>query len=171
VAKATATTTPTTMPTVFHFTEDSTLLCCRTFTALLVAIRGAGIVPTSPAYRWRDDGELRVLVAGDQVMSVSSGGFLRRCGYGCRFSTAPEVRTSWTWPPSIARPAAAAIVHLAALAHDGTQSPGQILAVNVLDTSRVLAAEAAKVDRVICFSSAQVFGIVKGAAARLIPGL
>jgi UDP-glucose 4-epimerase len=56
-----------------------------------------------------------------------------------------------------------AIVHLAALAHDGAGSPAQIMAVNVLGTWHVLlAAEAAGVSRVICFSSAQVFGIAEG---------
>ena len=57
----------------------------------------------------------------------------------------------------------AAIVHLAALAHDNAGSPEQIMAVNVLGTWHVLlAAEAAGVSRVICFSSAQVFGIAEG---------
>jgi len=57
----------------------------------------------------------------------------------------------------------AAIVHLAALAHDTAGSPEQIMAVNVLGTWHVLlAAEAAGVSRVIHFSSAQVFGIAEG---------
>ena len=57
----------------------------------------------------------------------------------------------------------AAIVHLAALAHDTAGSPEQIMAVNVLGTWHVLlAAEAARVTRVICFSSAQVFGVAEG---------
>ena len=57
----------------------------------------------------------------------------------------------------------AGIVHLAALAHDSAGSPEQIMAVNVLGTWHVLlAAEAAGVTRVICFSSAQVFGIAEG---------
>jgi UDP-glucose 4-epimerase len=57
----------------------------------------------------------------------------------------------------------AAIVHLAALAHDTAGRPEQIMAVNVLGTWHVLlAAEAAGADRVIHFSSAQVFGIAEG---------
>ena len=56
-----------------------------------------------------------------------------------------------------------AIVHLAALANDSAASPEQIMAVNVLGTWHVLlAAEAAGVTRVICFSSVQVFGIAEG---------
>ena len=54
-------------------------------------------------------------------------------------------------------------MHLAALAHDSAGSPEQIMAVNVLGTWNVLlAAEAAGADRVISFSSAQVFGIAEG---------
>ena len=57
----------------------------------------------------------------------------------------------------------AAIVHLAALAHDSAASPEQIMAVNVLGTWRVLlAGEAAGAVRVISFSSPQVFGIAEG---------
>jgi UDP-glucose 4-epimerase len=57
----------------------------------------------------------------------------------------------------------AAIVHLAALAHDRAGSPEQIMAVNVLGTWHVLlAAEAAGAARVVYFSSAQVFGIAEG---------
>lgn len=57
----------------------------------------------------------------------------------------------------------AAIVHLAALAHDTAGSPDQIMAVNVLGTWHVLlAAEHAAVTRVINFSSAQVFGTAEG---------
>jgi UDP-glucose 4-epimerase len=55
------------------------------------------------------------------------------------------------------------IVHLGALAHDSAGSPDQIMAVNVLGTWHVLlAAEAAGVDRVVHFSSAQVFGVAEG---------
>ena len=54
----------------------------------------------------------------------------------------------------------AAIVHLGAIANDDAGTPEQIMAVNVLGTWHVLlAAEAAAVGRVICFSSAQVLGI------------
>lgn len=57
----------------------------------------------------------------------------------------------------------AAIVHLGAIANDNAGSPEQIMAVNVLGTWHVLlAAEAAGVERVIHFSSAQVFGTAEG---------
>lgn len=57
----------------------------------------------------------------------------------------------------------AAVVHLAALAHDTAGPPEQIMAVNVLGTwHTLLAAEAAGVARVIHFSSAQVFGTAEG---------
>lgn len=57
----------------------------------------------------------------------------------------------------------AAIVHLAALAHDTAGRPEQIMAANVLGTWHVLlAAEAAGTGRVIHFSSAQVLGIAEG---------
>jgi UDP-glucose 4-epimerase len=57
----------------------------------------------------------------------------------------------------------AAIVHLAALAHDNAGLPEQVMAVNVLGTwHALLAAEAVGATKVICFSSAQVFGIAEG---------
>ena len=57
----------------------------------------------------------------------------------------------------------AAVVHLGALAHDTAGSPEQIMAINVLGTwHTLLAAEAAGAERVICFSSAQVFGTAEG---------
>jgi UDP-glucose 4-epimerase len=57
----------------------------------------------------------------------------------------------------------AAVVHLAALAHDAAGSPEQIMAVNVLGTwHALLAAEAAGASRVVHFSSAQVFGTAAG---------
>jgi UDP-glucose 4-epimerase len=56
-----------------------------------------------------------------------------------------------------------AVVHLGALAHDTAGSPEQIMAVNALGTwHTLLAAEAAGAQRVICFSSAQVFGTAGG---------
>jgi len=58
---------------------------------------------------------------------------------------------------------AAAIVHLGALPHDSSGSPEQIMAVNVLGTWHVLlAAEAARVARVVHFSSTQALGIAEG---------
>jgi nucleoside-diphosphate-sugar epimerase len=57
----------------------------------------------------------------------------------------------------------AAIVHLGALAHDSAGPPEQVMAVNVLGTWHVLlAAEGAGAERVIHFSSAQVFGTAEG---------
>lgn len=57
----------------------------------------------------------------------------------------------------------AAVVHAAALAHDTAGSPEDIMAVNVLGTWHVLlAAEAGGADRVVYFSSAQVFGCAEG---------
>ena len=57
----------------------------------------------------------------------------------------------------------AAVVHLGALAHDTAGSPEQIMAVNVLGTWHILlAAQAAGAERVIHFSSAQVFGTAGG---------
>lgn len=57
----------------------------------------------------------------------------------------------------------AAVVHLGALAHDTAGSPEQIMAINVLGTwHTLLAAEAAGAERVIHFSSAQVFGVAQG---------
>ncbi len=65
----------------------------------------------------------------------------------------------------VARAAAgcAAVVHLGALANDTAGRPEQIMAVNVLGTwHTLLAAEAAGAERIIHFSSAQVFGIAEG---------
>lgn len=57
----------------------------------------------------------------------------------------------------------AAVVHLAALAHDTAGRPEQIMAVNVRGTwHTLLAAEAAGMTRVVHFSSAQVFGTAAG---------
>jgi UDP-glucose 4-epimerase len=57
----------------------------------------------------------------------------------------------------------AGIVHLGALAHDTAGPPEQIMAVNVLGTWHVLlAAEAAGAQRVVHFSSVQVFGTADG---------
>jgi len=56
-----------------------------------------------------------------------------------------------------------AVVHLAALANDAAGRPEQIMAVNVLGTwHTLLAAGAAGADRVVHFSSAQVFGTAEG---------
>lgn len=56
-----------------------------------------------------------------------------------------------------------AVVHAGALAHDRAGTPSEILATNLLGTWHVLlAAESAKVSRVVYFSSAQVFGCAEG---------
>jgi UDP-glucose 4-epimerase len=108
---------------------------------------------------------MRVLVTGHRGnVGAPVTAFLRRQGY----EVAGFDRTDGADVLDLAavrRAAAdcAAIVHLAALAHDSAGSPEQIMAVNVLGTWHVLlAAENADVSRVICFSSAQVFGIAEG---------
>ena len=56
-----------------------------------------------------------------------------------------------------------AIVHAGAIAHDLSGTPADIMATNVLGTWHVLlAAEAHRVQRVVYFSSAQVFGFAEG---------
>lgn len=56
-----------------------------------------------------------------------------------------------------------AIVHAGAIAHDSAGTPAEIVATNVLGTWHVLvAAERFGVSRVVCFSSAQVFGFAEG---------
>ncbi len=55
------------------------------------------------------------------------------------------------------------IVHAGAIAHDTAGSPADIVATNVLGTWHVLlAAEHHRVDRVVVFSSGQVFGCADG---------
>jgi nucleoside-diphosphate-sugar epimerase len=57
----------------------------------------------------------------------------------------------------------AAVVHAAGLPRDSAGSPEDIMAVNVLGTWHVLlAAEAAGVQRLVYFSSSQVFGLAHG---------
>lgn len=56
-----------------------------------------------------------------------------------------------------------AVVHAGAIAHDSRGTPAEIVATNVLGTWHVLlASEAARVERVVYFSSAQVFGFAEG---------
>jgi UDP-glucose 4-epimerase len=108
---------------------------------------------------------MRVLVTGDRgTVGVPVAGFLRRAGYEVAgFDRAGGADVLDLAAVSRAARGCAAIVHLAALAHDSAGSPAQIMAVNVLGTWHVLlAAEATRVNRVICFSSAQVFGIAEG---------
>jgi nucleoside-diphosphate-sugar epimerase len=108
---------------------------------------------------------VRVLVTGDQGrIGVPVAGLLRGCGYEVAgFDRAEGGDVLDLAAVSRAARGCAAIVHLAALAHDNAGSPEQIMAVNVLGTWHVLlAAEAAGAGRVVCFSSVQVFGIAEG---------
>jgi UDP-glucose 4-epimerase len=108
---------------------------------------------------------MRVLVTGDRgKVGVPVAGYLRRRGYEVAgFDLADGVDLLDLEAVTSATLGCAAIVHLAALAHDTAGRPEQIMAVNVLGTWHVLlAAEAAGVGRVICFSSAQVLGIAEG---------
>ena len=57
----------------------------------------------------------------------------------------------------------AAVIHAGALAHDTAGTPEEIVATNVLGTWNVLtAAEGHRVERVVAFSSGQVFGFADG---------
>ncbi len=108
---------------------------------------------------------MRVLVTGDRGhVGARVAGFLRGCGYEVAgFDLAGGEDVLDLAAVSRAARGCAAIVHLAALAHDSAGSPEQIMAVNVLGTWHVLlAAETAGAGRVVCFSSAQVFGIAGG---------
>ncbi len=108
---------------------------------------------------------MRVLVTGDRgVVGVRVAAFLAGCGYEVSgFDLAGGADVLDLAAVRRAAQGCAAIVHLAALAHDNAGSPERIMAVNVLGTWHVLlAAEAAGADRVICFSSAQAFGIAEG---------
>jgi UDP-glucose 4-epimerase len=113
----------------------------------------------------QDDGRVRVLVTGDRgAVGVRVAGFLTDRGFEVTgFDRADGADVLDLAAVSHAARGCTAIAHLAALAHDSAGSPEQIMAVNVLGTWHVLmAAEAAGVTRVICFSSAQVFGIAEG---------
>ena len=108
---------------------------------------------------------MRVLVTGDRgAVGVPVAGWLRRAGYEVAgFDRAGGADVLDVAAVRRAARGCAAVVHLAALAHDSAGSPEQIMAVNVLGTWHVLlAAEAAGAGRVVSFSSAQVFGIAEG---------
>jgi UDP-glucose 4-epimerase len=137
----------------------------RSDTLKLARDMGSRVVRLFDVLVRRDHGLVRVLVTGDRgAVGVPVASFLRRAGY----EVTGFDRVGWADVLDLAavRRAArgcAAIVHLAALAHDSAGSPEQIMAVNVLGTWHVLlAAEAAGMSRVISFSSAQVFGIAEG---------
>jgi UDP-glucose 4-epimerase len=108
---------------------------------------------------------MRVLVTGDRgKVGVPVAAYLRRSGYEVRgFDLADGADVLDLAAVSRAAEGCEAIVHLAALAHDTAGPPEQIMAVNVLGTWHVLmAAEAAGMSRVVCFSSAQALGIAEG---------
>ena len=108
---------------------------------------------------------MRVLVTGERgKVGVPVAEHLRRSGYEVTgFDLADGADVLDLAAVSRAAQGCAAIVHLAALAHDNAGRPEQIMAVNVLGTWHVLlAAEAAGASRVICFSSAQALGIAEG---------
>jgi UDP-glucose 4-epimerase len=108
---------------------------------------------------------VRVLVTGDRgSVGVPVADLLRRRGYEVvGFDLVDRADVLDLAAVRRAAQGCAAIVHLAALPHDTAGRPEQIMAVNVLGTWHVLlAAEQAAATRVICFSSAQVFGIAEG---------
>ena len=108
---------------------------------------------------------MRILVTGDRgAVGVRVAGFLTGCGHEVvGFDRADGADVLDLAAVRRAALGCTAIVHLAALAHDSAGSSEQIMAVNVLGTWHVLlAAAAAGVTRVICFSSVQVFGIAEG---------
>lgn len=108
---------------------------------------------------------MRVLVTGERgAVGVRVAGFLASRGHDVTgFDLADGADVLDLAAVGRAARGCAAVVHLAALAHDNAGTPEQIMAVNVLGTWHVLlAAEAVGAGRVICFSSAQVFGIAEG---------
>lgn len=108
---------------------------------------------------------MRVLVTGDRGnVGVPVAAYLRRYGYETvGFDLADGADVLDLAAVTSAARGCAAVVHLAALSNDAAGSPDRIMAVNVLGTWHVLlAAEAAGVSRVICFSSVQVLGIAEG---------
>jgi nucleoside-diphosphate-sugar epimerase len=108
---------------------------------------------------------MRVLVTGDRgkVGSAVAGLLGRRGHEVVGFDRADGADILDLAAVRRAAAGCGAIVHLAALAHDSAGCPDQIMAVNVQGTWHVLlAAEAAGVNRVVSFSSMQVFGIAEG---------
>jgi UDP-glucose 4-epimerase len=108
---------------------------------------------------------MRVLVTGSRgrVGAVVTAG-LRRAGHDCReFDAAGGDDVRDLAAVGRATRGCEAVVHLAALAHDTAGTPEDIMTVNVLGTWHVLqAARGAGVQRVVHFSSCQVFGTAEG---------
>jgi UDP-glucose 4-epimerase len=110
---------------------------------------------------------MRVLVTGHRGhVGVPVAGFLRDrghdvVGFDCADGTGADLLDLAALRRAVA--GCAAVVHLGGLADDAAGRPEEIMAVNVLGTWNVLlAAESAGVQRVIHFSSVQVFGIAEG---------
>jgi UDP-glucose 4-epimerase len=119
--------------------------------------------------RVRDHGLVRVLVTGHRGnVGGPVAAHLERLGHDVAgFDRADGDDLLDCAAVGRAADGCAAIVHLGALANDAAGSPDQIMAINVLGTWHVLmAAEAAAIPRVVCFSSAQVLGT---AAAERLP--
>jgi UDP-glucose 4-epimerase len=108
---------------------------------------------------------MRILVTGDRgKIGAPLADFLTRAGHDVvGFDRADGADVLDLTALKQAAAGCSAIVHLAALPHDTAGTPEQIMAVNVQGTWHVLlAAEAARVTRVVHFSSVQVFGIIEG---------
>ena len=113
----------------------------------------------------QDHGRVRILVTGHRgFVGTQVASFLQGRGHEVAgFDLADGADLLDLAAVGRAAAGCAAVVHLGALAHDSAGSPDQIMAVNVLGTWHVLlAAETAGVQRVVQFSSAQVFGIAEG---------
>ena len=110
-------------------------------TVLLTGARG--LIGRATATRLSHDGwQVRPfdLVDGDDLRDLDA---VREAAAGCRF-----------------------VVHTGAIPHDSMGAPAEILATNVLGTWHVLfAAEHEQVQRVVVFSSVQVFGCSNGEGA------
>lgn len=106
-----------------------------------------------------------VLVTGSEgLVGAATAGRLARDGWDVRrFDLA--LGNDLQDEPAVERAVAGcdAVVHAGAIAHDTRGTPAEIIAANVLGTWHVLlAAETHQVQRVVYFSSAQVFGFAEG---------
>jgi UDP-glucose 4-epimerase len=111
------------------------------------------------------DGGMRILLTGHAgLVGAASQRLLAASGFdvhGFDLADGGDVRDR----AAVERAAAGcdAVVHAAALAHDSAGTAEEIFATNVLGTWHVLeAARLAGCERVVCFSSVQVFGIGEG---------